>query len=952
MKIAAVLLTLATAGAAITWHAGIGETPSPPVAYTPASTGPQGYASYLHMRMVDENGSVPEGALMRAEAQAQQMRIASNVAGNVAGISRPGWTWIGPGNIGGRIRGLVVHPTTTTTLFAGSVGGGLWKSTNSGGTWAPINDFLSNLAVSCLVFQPGTPSTMYAGTGEGFYNYDAIRGAGIFKSTDSGGTWTQLASTTSSDFHYINRIAFSANGTIMLVATNTGIFKSVDGGNNWTKVFGVSPIEVRDVKFLPGSNLLAVAGLAETRSYYSADGGQTWTLATGLTFSSSGRVEIGTSVSSPSTVYLSVDRSSGEIWRSQNNGVSYTLMSTPAHLGGQGWYDNVIWVDPTNVSRVVAAGVRMYQSTTAGASFSQIALNMHTDHHAIVHDPGYNGTTNKRVYFGNDGGVYKTEDILAATTFTELNNNFGVTQFLSAAGHAATGKIIGGTQDNGTLFYSTAAGSEGWTSPFGGDGGFSAADPTDSNYLYGEYVNLNIHRNTTGGSGASSYIYGLNNTFTACKAAPYRIDDACNGEANFIAPFMLDPTNASRMYAGGKQLWRTNDVKAALTNTTGPAWTAVKAASATAFNYISAIAVAPGTENIVYVGHNNGDIYVTINGPDSAPTWTKVDAAALPNRVVTRIVVPNGNDNINVAYATFGGFASNNVWRTANRGQTWTQITGTGGTALPSAPVHSLAVHPANSAWLYAGTEVGVFASTDTGTTWALPHEGPASVSVHELFWMGSTLVAATHGRGLFKTTAPIETLGAATLSVSANSTPAVQLSWSSVSGATAYVIKRNTTPGATSDYVIVGATLTYTDDAVNFDETYYYRVAALDSAFNQGPLSNEVSATAPRFTDDPLGATATPVKAIHITELRKRINEMRVRWGLLAATWTDPTIVPGTTLIKAVHLTEMRAALNAAFVKANKTPPTYSPSTVTVGTTVITAAQLNELRAAVLLLK
>src|SRR5439155_1246068 len=163
----------------------------------------------------DENGHIAENGLFIAKAHADAMRLQSagpTISPSVAGIGPGSWTWLGPGNIGGRIRAIAIHPTTTSTWFAGSVGGGIWKTTNSGGAWAPVDDFMAALAVSTIVFNPANPSVMYAGTGEGFYNQDGIQGAGIFKSVDGGTTWSQLAATASSTFYYVNRLSMSADG--------------------------------------------------------------------------------------------------------------------------------------------------------------------------------------------------------------------------------------------------------------------------------------------------------------------------------------------------------------------------------------------------------------------------------------------------------------------------------------------------------------------------------------------------------------------------------------------------------------------------------------------------------------------------------------------------------------------------------------------------------------------
>jgi photosystem II stability/assembly factor-like uncharacterized protein len=861
-----------------------------------ATDGAQGYAEYRHMLRADERGQIPPDGLIRANAQAEAMRAAS-VDAKAAGITTTGWTWLGPGNIGGRVRALVIAPTQpagqyASVMFAGAVDGGIWKTTNGGTTWAPVDDFMANLAVSCLIYQPGSPSIMWAGTGEGFYNYDAIQGAGIFKSSDGGTTWAQVASTATTDFLYVNRIAISADGGTIVAATNTGLFRSINAGASWTKVLNPSTItpaiyspEMYDVRFLPGSNLNVVAGGRYSNAYYSTNGGASWTLSAGPTVQTAAssvayRVEIGVSVSSPSIVYLSIgigESGSGRLWRSADGGATYASKSDlGGAMGSQSWYDNAVWVDPTNANWLAIGGVYLTKSKDGGDSalFREVMYNasIHSDHHVMVSDPGYNGTSNTRVYFGGDGGVYRSDNLMSAVsptspTFTSLNHNLGITQFFGGGGNAASGKIVGGTQDNFTLMYNPSSGSDGWAALFGGDGGFAAADSANANYFYGETTYLEIHRNSTGGVSQSDYIYGTTTGGfpNQCKAAPYRIDDACDTapshqlRANFIAPFVLDPNQPARLLAGGASLWRTDDVRTANASTTGPSWTAIKPPTVTDFNYINAIAVAPGNSNIVWVGHNLGDVYMTTNGTVVSPTWTKVSTALMPARVVTRLAVdPLNSSNV---YASFGGFSANNVWRTTDSGATWSVATGSGATGLPNAPVYGLAVHPTKPAWIYAATEVGIFASTDRGATWSLPHDGPANTSINELFWMGTTLVAVTHGRGLYRTTSGVE--------------------------------------------------------------------------------------TGPPFTDNPLAAGTTAIKAVHFVELRGYINTLRARYPALSPfSWTN-AIAAGSS-IRAIDLTELRAALVDVYDQAHLTRPAFSPATVSAGATTITAAQLTEIRAAI----
>lgn len=706
---------------------------------SPESDHPDEAVKFWLLRLRDEHGYIPPDGLFKAAAQVQLMQAARVPnAPSGAGISSSGWTWLGPGNIGGRIRSIVINPTTPTTMFVGSVGGGIWKTTNGGASWQPINDFMANLAVSTIIIDPTNQNTMYAGTGEGFYNGDAIQGAGVFKSVDGGNTWAQLSSTNNPNFYWVDRLAISPNGSTILAATGSGFWRSANGGTSWTEVntSDSTAWAVKDIVFSPTDSTMAIASGSYGLAWYSSDAGLTWTRATGLpSLDWLGRVELAYAPNNPSIVYAGVAQNQGEVWKSADGGHSYALANTGTnYLSGQGWYDDAVWVDPTNANTIVVGGTDLMISTNGGTSLTDIGGytgGVHPDQHIILAHPGFNGSTNKTVFVGNDGGIFTTSNINTAngsSGWTSLNNNLGITQFYGAAGNPTTGIIVGGTQDNYTLRFT--GGTNNWTAMFGGDGGFDAADPTDPSYFYGEYVDLYIHRSTDGGV-SSSYIYGGITDAGTC--------------ANFIAPFILDPNNSSTMLAGGCSLWRSTNVKA-----TTPTWTSNKGAT-TGNQPISAIAVAPGNSNIIWVGYNNGEVYKTTNGTFATPTWTRMDLNSpnLPQKYVTRLTIDRNNSNI--VYATYGGYTSNNVWRTTDGGNTWSLIVGSGATQLPQIPVHSLVTSPFNPSWLYVGTEIGVFDSSDGGANWTVPQDGPANVAVDELFWMNNTLVAATHGRGLFR---------------------------------------------------------------------------------------------------------------------------------------------------------------------------------------------------------
>ncbi len=757
----------------------------------PRPDNPAAAMAFRRLQLQDENGYIPPDGLIRAKRHVDEMRrVSRNLQRSPEGaaVTPSSWSWLGPGNIGGRVRAIVVNPATPTTWLAGSVSGGIWQTTNSGGTWAPLDDFMANLAVTTMVMQPGTPSTIYAGTGEGFYSpvfefTNPLQGAGIFKSTDSGVTWNQLASTANASFHYVNRLAISPDASTLLAATQYGVSRSTDGGATFLPANTINEI-VTDLAFHPTNSSLAVASGYSGDAWYSTDGGSNWTLATGLP-STGGRVEIAYASSAPTTVFASVDDNSGAMYQSTDGGATYTaLAASPAsYLGSQGSYDNALWVDPTSASTLVVGGIDLWRTRDGGASWSQISNwqyapnSAHADHHAIVSLPGFNGTTHTTVIFGNDGGVYSTADVYtvgndASGTAHELgwvfqNHNLGITQYYGAAGFGSSSNatIVGGTQDNGTLQYTTAGGPQALVAVYGGDGGYTVADTSTSTatYFYGEYVYLEVFRSANGGGANSGDLidgeyYDFSAAAYLCKAAPYSIPDVCTAtnssvqQANFIAPIVLDPNNQQTLLAGGASLWRTTNARASNTSTTGPIWAAIKAASGS--NYISAIAVAPGNSNLCWVGHNDGSIFMTANCAAASPTWTQVNqnGVGLPARYVTRVTIDATNNNR--VYVSLGGFSSNNIWQTTDGGNTWAAITGSGSTALPAAPVRDLTIDPGNPSVLYAGTEIGIFTSLDGGNTWQVPQDGPANVSVDQLFWLGNSLVAATWGRGLFMATA------------------------------------------------------------------------------------------------------------------------------------------------------------------------------------------------------
>jgi hypothetical protein len=677
--------------------------------------------------------NVQAGAGIAGAASAPAAGGASSSAagGTAPAMARTAWRWLGPANVGGRVRTLVVHPTNPSVILAGTAGGGIWRTGDGGATWAPVDDFLPALSVSSIVIDPRNANTMYAATGEGYRNADAILGAGIFKSTDGGTTWSQMPATAGDiDFRYSGTLSMSADGQVLLGASSFVIARSTDGGASFTKV--TPPFAAVQVLFHPTRSNQAVAAGYGGGALYSKDGGISWSLASGFAgIPNDTRVELAWAASDPDTVYASVDHRGGWLYKSMDGGVSYTAVykGTFGLTCCQGWYAQAIWVNPKDAAHVVVGGGQISESFDGGLTWTSLGSaspGMHMDQHTIAADPRFDNVSNRTVYFGNDGGVYKA-DILAvgpspAPGFTALNETLGITQFYGGAGNAATGTIIGGTQDNGTNRYGPSAGTT-WTKLQGGDNGYVANDPTDPNVFYTTYTYLSPFRTTDAG------------------ATWVDIGAGIKGQtARFIPPLVLDPNNSQTLLVGGDRLYRTTNAK-----DPSPAWAGIKA-PVPGNDYISAITVVPGDSDAIFVGHTGGRLFKTVNGTSATPVWTEL---SIPTQgLVTRVTISPSDRN--VVYVTTGSFSSQNIWKSANGGTTWASITGADATALPAAPVHDIEVDPNSASTLYAATDIGLYVSTDGGASWQAPSVGPANTRIEELFWMGTTMIAVTHGRGMF----------------------------------------------------------------------------------------------------------------------------------------------------------------------------------------------------------
>ena len=674
---------------------------------------------------------IPQTATMDAWQQKQATRNRSTLDES--------WSQIGPTNMAGRMLCLAWHPTNTSIIYAGAASGGLWKTTNGGSNWFSLTDDLPSLAVGSVALEPGNPNTIYIGTGEGSFNIDAVFGAGVFKSTDGGSTWnTTGLSWTQSQGRAINKIVIDPTNTqIVYAASNRssggGIYKSTNGGTSWS-LYHTG--DVKDLVIHPtNASVLYCAvgypwGNAENGIFKSTDSGVTWTrFSTGLPSATSmGRMTLSISPTNPLVIYVGISQiiSSGAglygIYKTTDGGSNWTLQATsPNMYSGQGWYNIVCAVDPSNPAIVYSSGLDCYKSTDSGVTWTRKSIwsypsshssYAHADHHALAFMPG----TPTTIIIGTDGGLSKSTN--GGDTWSNLNNGLATYQFYAMGNDLLSPSVCyGGTQDCGTNKYS---GSTSWTLVNGGDGGYCNVDFTNSNIVYSEIQQGTHYKSTNAGSSWS------------------QIQSGISGAGGWVTPVAMDPTNANKLYTGTNIVYQTTNG--------GTLWTAIS--TALSGTDLSTIAVAPSSPSTIYVGYSSGGaVYKTTN---TGVNWTSIgySNAGFPNRCVTRIAVHPTDANI--LYVTVSGYGTGHVFKSTNGGTSWTNIS----TGLPDLPCNAFAIDPGNTSNLYVGNDLGVYASTDAGASWNDYSTGLPNVVVDDMAFHPTTgtLRVATHGRGMWET--------------------------------------------------------------------------------------------------------------------------------------------------------------------------------------------------------
>lgn len=744
------------------------------------------------------------------------------------------WLELGPktrvdfgGYVGvGRLNAIACHPSDTSIVYAGAPSGGLWKSTDGGKTWMVLTDGMPSLGVSSILVHPAIPNDILVGTGD--RDHGDARGIGVIHSTDGGATWEMLNSGMGEAT--VGMMARSeTDPNFILAATSRGIFKTTNGGTNWDLKYTVDG-HFKDIQFKPGNPNVAYATSVGTVGFYrSEDAGETWVQVPGSAgVPTEGRMAIGVTPAASNLVYLVCGAAAYVgCFVSQDDGKNFILQSSSPNILGyasdgsddksQAWYDLSIFVDPVSAQVVHVGGINLWRSDNGGKIWKLTghwtgsgADEVHADQHTFFYNP-----VNKRLYAGNDGGIYYTDN--RGSSWKEISEGLGIGQ-IYRLGVSATNPYVTvtGFQDNGSA---TWTGRE-WLTTGGGDGMESAIDPTDYHYSYTTIYYGDIFQNLftgynrkVGGEGTGG------------------IDE----KGAWVTPFLIGHDDGNTMVAGYKNIWITHDLK----NPNALSWKKISNNLAgTNEVYVAALEQSPAQPQMLYFSRFDGRLFRTDDMNQPSPVWIDL-TPDLPAQGTPTDLECHPFDPMTI-YITL----ARRVFKSADKGETWTDISG----SLPEIWMNTLLFDESSEEGLYLGTEAGVYFKDAGMPDWVFYNTNlPVSVEVSELEVYydhldrtKSRLRASTFGRGLWET--PLATsdpvLPATFLSAEVG-TNKINLFWNAPfypQYVTGYKIFRNNVQYdvSTSPY--------WTDEQVERNTDYTYHVVAVYASSTDAKPSNPVS--------------------------------------------------------------------------------------------------------------
>jgi len=714
------------------------------------------------------------------------------------------WIERGPGNVSGRSRALIVDPDDAAgnTWFVGTVGGGVWKTTDAGNNWIDKTPELTTLSTVCMAMAESNHDVIYVGTGMGYGRTVDLSGNGIWKTIDKGETWFNLPSTANGELlPAINRIIVDPNNEdIVLACSNgdytsngpndgsreSGIFRSTDGGDSWTQVYDPGPVfgsatdnRVQQIIANPDNFNEIYGAVNEVGVIKSTDGGLTWlTVADnfadpadigfgqGTYQGISTRTELAVAPSDPTRIYASVERRRGisKLFMSKDSGLSWNdvkdLGNNPnwfsyngadganAYTGG--WFDNTIVTHPYNENIVFVGGIEIYKIVVNPDNNSRqtnvIAPidSIHVDHHYLVTIPINKATNEFRILNANDGGVGISNN--GGNSWTQILG-LGSTQFYGVDKKPGSNTYIGGTQDNGSWLSPKHADlTSNWSHVIGGDGFEAVWNYWDSNLLMGCSQGGNYRRSIDGGL--------TWNSVPDAKAGAF---------APFVSKIAFSKADAEMLFTVG-----VNGVKRS--DDFGASWTLTPITN----NWIGwrafdNVEISIADPQVVWISSRmNFESFIGREGGihlsrDGGLSFSEI-SNNFPPTVIEASGISTDPYDPATAYFLFSSVGNPKILRTTDYGQTFEDLSGfsglpktsgVSGNGFPDVAVYQVLVMPYNNDIIWAGTEIGLFISEDNGISWSIADNGLPNVGIFQMSIVDDQVLVATYGRGIWTVTLP-----------------------------------------------------------------------------------------------------------------------------------------------------------------------------------------------------
>jgi len=682
------------------------------------------------------------------------------------------WRSIGPFR-SGRVNGVTGVPGQPSVFYMGSVGGGVWKTTNAGRTWFPIFDSQPIASIGAVAVAPSNVDTVYVGSGEADMRSQISFGNGMYKSTDAGKTWRHIGLEATRQIGRIaidprdpNVVFVAALGHVYGANPDRGVYRTRDGGATWQKVlFKSNDLGAIDLAFEPGNSQTIYASLWNTRRppwsvyppsygpgsglYKSTDGGSNWQpLTSGLPTEGVGRIGIAPAPSSPRRVYAIVDAKAGGLFRSDDAGATFTKVSSDNRIWGRGWYFGKVVVDPKNADLVYISNTGVYRSRDGGKTFGEPFKGSPggDDYHQLwIHpDDG-----NRMILGGDQGAVISVDGLADHPTWSSWLNQSIAELYHVAPDYNFPYWVTGAQQDSGAVRVRTRGKFASITmrdwEPLcaGGESGYTAPDPLNPAIVFGGTVTrCNVETGET-----------KNVTPEVNLPAPAR--------HTWTNPLVFSLADQHALYFGNQFVFKTTDGGERWTRISDdltrpnpvdpPNLDAATAADVTEGRgkggVVYTIAPSPLRAPLIWIGTDDGLIKKT---EDDGKTWQDVTPRELTPWSKVAMMDASHFD-ANEAYAAVDRHRLTDnephLFRTKDGGKTWQAIA----RGLPAGVyMQTIKEDPKKRGLLAAGSELGVFISFDDGDSWQSLQLNLPATSNRDLAFKDNDLIVATHGRGFW----------------------------------------------------------------------------------------------------------------------------------------------------------------------------------------------------------